>query len=101
MECPICYNKIANAMFVSHCFHIFCLDCIKKALSIKKVCPLCRKKLYYNPKLCKLNNNIITRRQSYNQYTRLFMQNSSNGYRWMETYNESGEKISSIPLWIN
>lgn len=29
------------------------------------------------------------------------MQNCSNGYRWMETYNESGEKISSVPLWID
>jgi len=101
LECPICYNKISNQMFVSHCFHIFCLKCIKKALSIKKICPLCRKKLYYNPEPRTQNNNVIIIRRNYNQYIRLFMQNCSNGYRWMETYNESGEKISSVPLWID
>ena len=95
-ECPICYNNISNAIFISHCFHIFCLNCIKKALFIKKACPLCRKKLYYNPE--RPNNNIRIVKRTYN---RLFMENFNNGYRWMESYTDTGEIVSSSPLWIN
>ena len=29
------------------------------------------------------------------------MENFNNGYRWMESYTDTGEIVSSIPLWIN
>ena len=75
---------------------LYRIVCIKKALSIKKSCPLCRKKLYYKPE--RPNNNIRVVKRTYN---RLFMENFNNGYRWMESYTDTGEIVSSIPLWIN
>ena len=106
LECPICLKNISNGMFVSHCMHIFCLECIKKALIYKKSCPLCRKKLYYRPERC--CKNITTQRVlvqsrfergiTYNFY---LMKNSETGIRWMETRDSFGILVSSLPFWIN
>ncbi|CAM8911747.1 unnamed protein product [Rhodiola kirilowii] len=43
-SCPICMEKL-KIETSTKCGHIFCEDCIKKALSVKKCCPTCRKKL--------------------------------------------------------
>ena len=47
LTCPICYENITKGFFISHCMHTFCLKCIEKAVSYKKECPMCRRKLYY------------------------------------------------------
>ena len=108
LECPICLKNISDSMFVSHCLHIFCLECIQKALELKKLCPLCRKKLYYSPK-----NHFEHRSQNIKRqmvriqttrhitYTVYLMENFESGNRWMESRDESGFTVSSLPLWIN
>ena len=107
LECPICLRNIYKGMFVTHCLHFFCLECIEEALKIKKSCPLCRKKLYYRPerRFSKCNQNItserarlVTRNHSNTLY---LMENFENGNRWMESRDSNGCTISSIPLWIN
>jgi len=116
LECPICLKNISDGLFVSHCLHIFCLECIQKALESKKSCPLCRKKLYYRPEgqynHCSRNikrqgGRIQTRFQRYLSdgrhitYTVYLMENFENGNRWMESRDESGFIVSSLPFWIN
>jgi hypothetical protein len=106
LECPICLKNISNGMFVSHCLHVFCLKCIQKCLLYKKLCPLCRKKLYYRPE--RRSQNITTqrvlvqsrfeRRITYNFY---LMKNSETGIRWMENRDSFGILVSSLPFWIN
>jgi len=103
LECPICLKNISNGMFISHCLHVFCLECIQKALIYKKSCPLCRKKLYYIPK--RYSQNITTQRVCIQRRfgTDIFylMENSENGSRWMENRNSFGILVSSLPFWIN
>lgn len=106
LECPICLKNISNGMFVSHCHHVFCLECIQKALCYKKSCPLCRKKLYYRPERCFQNirtEGVRVQRRfrrgiTYNVY---LMENSENGSRWMENRDSFGILVSSLPFWIN
>lgn len=106
LECPICLKNISNGMFISHCLHIFCLECIQKALVYKKSCPLCRKKLYYRPERC--SQNITTKRFCVQRrfgtdiiYNVYLMENSENGNRWMENRNSLGILVSTLPFWIN
>ena len=103
LECPICLKNISNAMFVSHCLHIFCLECIQKALDSKKSCPLCRKKLYYRPERHFQNSRVQgTRiRTRYGRHTVYLMENFENGNRWMENRDDYGVTVSSLPFWIN
>ncbi|KAL6846816.1 hypothetical protein ACP4OV_024264 [Aristida adscensionis] len=42
--CPICWN-VLKAASTTTCGHIFCSECIKKAIKGQKKCPTCRKKL--------------------------------------------------------
>ncbi len=49
-ECPICLDeKYVGTML--RCNHIFCPKCIKKWLKKEKLCPMCRKSVYYNEKI--------------------------------------------------
>lgn len=99
LECPICLKNISNGMFVSHCLHVFCLECIQKALIYKKLCPLCRKKLYYRPE--RRSQNSKARDRTRFTYTLYLMENFENGNRWTENRNEYGITVSSLPFWIN
>ena len=105
LECPICLKNISNGIFVSHCLHVFCLECIQKALIYKKSCPLCRKKLYYRPERCFQNTtqrNLVQNRFGrgirYNVY---LMENPENGIRWTENRDSFGILVSCLPFWIN
>jgi hypothetical protein len=44
LECPICLGAM-NGITATTCGHIFCLECIKKAIQVTKCCPLCKKRL--------------------------------------------------------
>eukprot|EP01132_Coremiostelium_polycephalum_P003247 gene3247-4065_t len=48
LECPICFEDMTS-MSSTTCGHVFCTDCIKKALKKRKQCPVCNVKLS-NPK---------------------------------------------------
>lgn len=41
-ECPICYNKLGNAVCKTKCGHQFCTDCFVKVVSSSDNCPMCR-----------------------------------------------------------
>lgn len=44
MECPICFKCIADQdLSVTSCGHLFCLECITKAIRNRAVCPTCNK----------------------------------------------------------
>ena len=102
IECPICLKNISYGIFISHCFHVFCLKCIEKALTTKKSCPLCRKKLYYKPERLRRNRKRVCVNESqYMTYTVYFMENQEAGNRWTECRDVLGHVISSIPMWIN
>ncbi|XP_028608129.1 E3 ubiquitin-protein ligase DTX3L [Grammomys surdaster] len=40
-NCVICMDTISNKYVLSKCKHEFCASCIRKAMSIKPVCPVC------------------------------------------------------------
>lgn len=43
LECPICYES-PEYLCAIPCGHLYCRDCISKALAINKSCSICRKK---------------------------------------------------------
>ncbi|KAJ8722892.1 hypothetical protein PYW07_004072 [Mythimna separata] len=46
IRCPICFNNLGKESVVStRCGHVFCRNCLQKALLLKPVCPTCRRKL--------------------------------------------------------
>lgn len=46
IRCPICFNNLGTETVVStKCGHVFCRNCLQKALILKPVCPTCRRKL--------------------------------------------------------
>ncbi|KAM7271100.1 hypothetical protein ACFE04_030314 [Oxalis oulophora] len=42
--CPICMGPLKEEMS-TRCGHIFCKDCIKKAIGVQAKCPTCRKRV--------------------------------------------------------
>ncbi|KAL0860836.1 hypothetical protein ABMA27_009378 [Loxostege sticticalis] len=43
IRCPICFNNLTNeAVSSTRCGHVFCTQCLMKAMSLKRMCPLCR-----------------------------------------------------------
>ncbi|KAB5573387.1 hypothetical protein DKX38_000581 [Salix brachista] len=42
-RCPICMDELEEAT-TTKCGHVFCKNCIKKALAVQKKCPTCRMK---------------------------------------------------------
>ncbi|KAM4698183.1 LOW QUALITY PROTEIN: E3 ubiquitin-protein ligase DTX3L-like [Rhinophrynus dorsalis] len=40
-DCPICMDAPKNKIVLDKCKHGFCENCIKKAMDIKPVCPVC------------------------------------------------------------
>ncbi|CAG9950074.1 unnamed protein product [Clonostachys rosea f. rosea IK726] len=44
-ECAICFEVPATPV-ITHCKHVFCRDCIMKAIQLQHKCPLCRNALY-------------------------------------------------------
>ncbi|KAI5601154.1 hypothetical protein POPTR_001G082200v4 [Populus trichocarpa] len=42
-RCPICMDELQEATSTK-CGHVFCKNCIKKALAVQKKCPTCRMK---------------------------------------------------------
>ncbi|CAK7335852.1 unnamed protein product [Dovyalis caffra] len=42
-RCPICMDELQEATSTK-CGHVFCKDCIQKALAVQKKCPTCRMK---------------------------------------------------------
>ena len=104
IECPICLKNISYGIFISHCLHVFCLKCIEKALTTKKSCPLCRKKLYYKPERLRRNTktrHVYVNESQHMRYTVYLMENQESGNRWTECRDDLGNTISSIPIWIN
>lgn len=59
LECPICGNDMGtcSAFYITHCGHMYHIDCIKSWLKVKKNCPMCRRKLYYDFSLRNRNRN--------------------------------------------
>lgn len=46
VKCPVCMEKITKGPPHSTiCGHIFCGDCIKRAIQARKKCPICNKNL--------------------------------------------------------
>lgn len=45
LTCPVCLHLYNKTLTASKCLHRFCSECIIKALSINKQCPLCREEL--------------------------------------------------------
>jgi len=46
IECSICYDVYYNKnISITPCGHIFCFNCILKAVSYNKECPICRNRL--------------------------------------------------------
>uniref|UniRef100_A0A171ACJ7 E3 ubiquitin-protein ligase rnf4-like protein isoform x1 n=1 Tax=Triatoma infestans TaxID=30076 RepID=A0A171ACJ7_TRIIF len=46
--CPICFEDLANPdikVEATPCAHVFCSDCLVRALNVKSVCPVCREPL--------------------------------------------------------
>ena len=43
MRCPICHDYFRTAMQVPACSHTYCSECIRRSLSFKRLCPLCRR----------------------------------------------------------
>lgn len=42
MLCAICIDKNVRNIILTSCGHIFCLNCISRAIQSKKQCPLCQ-----------------------------------------------------------
>lgn len=47
IECCICQSQLNEKTILDCCSHFYCYDCIKKWISYKSTCPLCRKKITY------------------------------------------------------
>ena len=45
--CPICTDSIEDVSSTK-CGHLFCFQCIKEALQVRKICPCCRKMVSQN-----------------------------------------------------
>ncbi|KAL9662538.1 hypothetical protein QQ045_027371 [Rhodiola kirilowii] len=43
-SCPICMGQLVEEM-TTKCGHIFCKKCIQTAISVKSICPTCRKRV--------------------------------------------------------
>lgn len=43
-ECAICY-EVPPSPVITHCKHVFCRQCISKAIQIQGKCPMCRNEL--------------------------------------------------------
>jgi SNF2 family DNA or RNA helicase len=62
--CSICMDNITNPSLTT-CGHLFCYDCLKLCLNIKKLCPICKSNLnnkdimIINKKDNEDNNNIL------------------------------------------
>eukprot|EP00762_Andalucia_godoyi_P004076 ANDGO_06338.mRNA.1 Putative SWI/SNF-related matrix-associated actin-dependent regulator of chromatin subfamily A member 3-like 2 len=43
-ECAICFEEISDesTTLVTPCGHVFCSDCLERALSVRSLCPMCR-----------------------------------------------------------
>lgn len=41
--CPICFAEDAVDPQTTACGHVFCGDCLERALAVRPVCPLCRR----------------------------------------------------------
>ena len=41
-NCPICLEDDISEYAITRCGHIFCINCIKKSISLKIRCPMCR-----------------------------------------------------------
>lgn len=52
-SCPICMSEIVSP-FSTTCGHIFCEQCIKTAIGVRKICPTCRTKLSYKNSIHKV-----------------------------------------------
>lgn len=54
INCPVCmetvqqFEKDGRHVMVTHCGHIFCNECIKKAVKTQQKCPNCRKPVKWN-----------------------------------------------------
>ncbi len=54
INCPVCmetvqqFEKDGRHVMVTHCGHIFCNECIKKAVKAQQKCPNCRKPVKWN-----------------------------------------------------
>ena len=47
VECCLCLeDKLSNDICQLNCKHMFCVKCIKRHLTQKKSCPLCRGNIY-------------------------------------------------------
>ncbi len=61
--CSICFDNIPSTMIKTHCNHLFCSECITKAIDYNgKLCPICRNefRLCDNFKECNLCSIIIS-----------------------------------------
>nr|NP_001246302.1 uncharacterized protein Dmel_CG43058 [Drosophila melanogaster]AFH08056.1 uncharacterized protein Dmel_CG43058 [Drosophila melanogaster] len=46
--CPICMENVRRRQpAATPCGHVFCYDCIQKAIGDYKKCPMCNKKIMY------------------------------------------------------
>lgn len=58
-ECIICMNPLKDGkVFLDCCHNVYCFECIIYSLSIKRNCPVCRKKIVNKNQLNCLNYNI-------------------------------------------
>lgn len=58
MRCPICLKQVMSPINPNNCRHIFCKYCLKKWLSIKKSCPMCRKNVDFYSKVDLTDKNL-------------------------------------------
>lgn len=58
-ECVICMNELKGGkIFLDCCHNVYCFECIVYSLSIKRNCPVCRKKITNKNQLNCLDYNI-------------------------------------------
>lgn len=50
LDCPLCLQTLSSPVATT-CGHIFCADCLGKALLTAELCPLCRAPCYLQPNL--------------------------------------------------
>ena len=50
-NCFICYNKIKKPRMCQYCKKLCCQECLKKCLSIKNLCPYCRRETKFDETL--------------------------------------------------
>ncbi|XP_033154626.1 E3 ubiquitin-protein ligase RNF4 [Drosophila mauritiana] len=47
-KCPICMENVRRRQpAATPCGHVFCIDCIQKAIEDFRKCPMCNKKITY------------------------------------------------------